>query len=96
MLKIFNCLSVFTFKVSAVSVKNRFGDRKLMCPVKSGGGVVVAGDSTAMETAHAMIGSLSLETAGEDQPSSSRVTTKKFQSSRFKSGRKKQKIKNKK
>ena len=67
-----------------------------MCPVKSGGSVETAGDSTAMETADAMIESLSLETAGEDQPSSSAVPTKTFQSSHFKSGRKKLRIKKKK
>jgi hypothetical protein len=36
-----------------------------------------------------MIKSLSLATAVEDQPSSSRVTTKTFQSSHIKRGRKK-------
>jgi hypothetical protein len=82
-------MSVFTLKVSTVSVRNRFGDRKLMCAVKSGEGVEAAGDSTAMETAGAMINSLSLETAVEDQPSSSRVTRKTFQSSHIKSGRNK-------
>lgn len=67
-----------------------------MCPIKSGGGVEAVEDSTAIETADAMIESLSLATAGEDQPSSSRVTMKTFQSSRFKSGRKKLMIKKKK
>lgn len=89
MLLIVNYMSVFTLKHSTVSVRNRFGDRKLMCAVKSGGDVEAAGDSTAVETADAMIKSLSLETAVEDQPSSSRVTTKTFQSSHIKSGRKK-------
>jgi hypothetical protein len=89
MLLIVGYMSVFTLKDSTVSVRNRFGGRKLMCALKSGGGVEAAGDSTAMETADAMIKSLSLETAAEDQPSSSRVTTKTFQSSHIKSGRKK-------
>jgi hypothetical protein len=82
-------MSVFIFRDSTVSVRNRFGGRKLMCAVKSGGGVEAAGDSTAMETADAMIKSLSLENEVEDQPSSSRVTTKTFQSGHIKSGRKK-------
>jgi hypothetical protein len=96
MLLIVNYLSVFTLKNSNVSVRNRFGDRKLLSAVKSGGGLEAAGDSTAMEAADAMIKSLSLETAGENQPSTSRVTSKTFQSSRFKSGRKKLMIKKKK
>jgi len=82
-------MSVFTLKDSTVAVRNRFGDRKLMCTVKSGGGVEAAGDSTAMETTGAMIKSLSLETAVEDEPSSSRVTTKTFRPNHIKSGRKK-------
>lgn len=75
--------------MDVTAVRDRFGDRELMCAVKSGGGVEAAGDSTSMETAGAMIKSLSLETAVEDQPSSSRVTMKTFRSSRIKSGRKK-------
>jgi hypothetical protein len=52
MLLIVNYMSVFTLKDSTVSVRNRFGDRKLMCAVKSGGGVEAAGDSsTLLETA---------------------------------------------
>jgi hypothetical protein len=89
-------MSVFTLKDSTVSVRNRFGDRKLVCAVKSGGGVEAAGDSTALETAGALIKSLSLETASEDQPSSSMATKKTFQSSRFKNGKKKRMIKKKK
>jgi hypothetical protein len=92
----FNYVPVFTVKDSTVSVRNRFGDRKLVCAVKSEGSVETAGDDTAMETADAMIKSLSLETAGEDQPSSSITTKKTFQSSRFKSGKKKRMIKKKK
>jgi hypothetical protein len=89
-------MSVFTLKDSTVSVRNRFGDRKLTCSVKSGGVMEAAGDSTAMKTADAMIKSLSLETAVEDQPGSSRVTVKTFQSSHIKSGRKKRMRKKKK
>lgn len=89
-------MSVYTLKDSNVSVRNRFGDRKLTCSVKLGGGVEAAGDSTAVETADAMIKSLSLETAVEDQPGSSRVTMKTFQSGHIKSGRKKRMRKKKK
>jgi hypothetical protein len=49
-------------------------------------GVEAAGESSSVETADTMIESLSLETTDQDQPSSSRVTMKSFQSRSLKKG----------
>ncbi|XP_021926363.1 periodic tryptophan protein 1 homolog isoform X2 [Zootermopsis nevadensis] len=65
------------------AVQNRFADRKLVCPVKL---EEAAGDGSSEETADDMIESLSLETTDENQPSSSRVTMKSFQSHSLKKG----------
>jgi hypothetical protein len=62
--------------------------------------VEAAGESSSVETADAMIESLSLESADQDRPSSSRVTMKSFQSHSLRKGdmggRKKSLIKKKK
>jgi hypothetical protein len=91
---------IFNLKVVIVSVQNRFADRKLVHAIKLEEGMEGAGGSTSVEMADGMIESLSLETKDQDQPGSSRVTMKTFQSSHLKNrhihGRKKWMIKKKK
>jgi hypothetical protein len=83
-----------------ILVQNRFADRKLVGAIKLEEGMEGDGGSTSVEMADDMIESLSLETKDQDQPSSSRVTMKTFQSSHLKNrhmhGRKKGMIKKKK
>lgn len=78
-----NVFSTLTLKHFTISVQNRFADRKLVCPVKL---EEAAGDGSSEETADDMIESLSLEATDENQPSSSRVTMKSFQSHSLKKG----------
>lgn len=87
-------------KIFIISVQNRFADRKLVDAIKLEEGMEGGGGSTSVEMADNMIESLSLETKDRDQPSSSRVTMKTFQSSHLKNrhvrGRKKGMLKKKK
>jgi hypothetical protein len=80
-------------KSSVIPVQDRFADRKLVSAINLEVGMEGAGGSTSMEIADNMIESLSLETKDQDQPSSSKVTMKTFQSNNLKNrhvrGRKK-------
>jgi hypothetical protein len=79
---------ICSLNVCVISVQNRFADRKLVGAMKPEVGMEVAGGSDSVETTDDMSESLSL-----DQPSSSRVATETFRSSRLKNrhalGRKK-------
>ncbi|PNF40490.1 putative periodic tryptophan protein 1 [Cryptotermes secundus] len=66
------------------AVQNRFADRKLVGAIKLEERREGGGGSTSVEMADDMIESLSLESKDQDQPSSSRVTMKTFQSSHLK------------
>jgi hypothetical protein len=91
---------ICSLELVIISVQNRFAARKLVGATKLEVGMDVAGGSTSVEMTDDMIESSSLETKDLEQPSSSRVATETFQSSRSKNrhvhGRKKWMIKKKK